>query len=149
MPTAGVTSGARAMEHDQGTCVEFHTSRILPDVRPHGVKQTPPWWDRRVIRLGGPGAARDTTKVLSQARGAGRVPQVTLRMYCRRRVGMCARMVLSKHRHDGTGVLNGWAGRVPQVTLRKYCRKRVGQHGSKISSANSVSKLFGDSWEGQ
>ena len=80
---------------------------------------------------------------------AGRVPQVTLRMYCRRRVGMCARMVFSKHRHGGTGVLNVWAGRLPQATLRKYCRKRVGQHGSKISSANSVSKLFGDSWEGQ
>ena len=69
MPTAGVTSGARAMEHDQGTFVEFHTSRILADVRPHGVKQTPPWWDRRVKRLGGPGAAGDTTDVLSQACG--------------------------------------------------------------------------------
>ena len=69
MPTAGVTSGARAMEHDQGTFVEFHTSRILPDVRPHGVKQTPPWWDRRVECLGGTGATGDTTDVLSQACG--------------------------------------------------------------------------------
>ena len=69
MPTAGVTSGAGAMEHDQRTSWNFTRLEFYP---------------------------------------------------------MCARIVLGKHRHGGTGVWNVWAGRVPQATPRKYCRKRGG-----------------------